>query len=629
MRTFTTVILSIVLITLPFIKTIAQDDENKSGWVEQGLYFDGNTKGILKIEVVDKDTLWVLAFDSITKAPVLDFARSIDGGENWTKGEISGWTDYVPYDLSAVNQYTAWVVMAKSDGDAGIFMTEDGGATWEQQTSAVFDTESGIPVIIRMFDDNEGFCVTEKIKIYRTADGGETWTTLTGTAVPELLANEESMSRVVSVFGDKGIFGTTEGRVFTSNDKGLNWSAVKISDGIDGEVLSLSLASASMGVAIVNSGDETDWGMYRTANGGETWTKNNIPVDYQNSTQVCIIAAGGANYMYYTIKNSGDNLFSSIGQDVQGRSWRPVDKGFEYTYIAVISDTIGWVGAYSSTTSAGIRRIADVPVLKTTPVLSIKDNEYFEYEIEAEDPNDLPLIITASTQPNWASFVDNGDGTAFLEGQPYKIQPGSGTSTASYRIGITISNGTRVVTNNFDLVVSTANLPPVFISTPVLTGMAHQAYYYKIEAEDPDGDTLNFSSINKPSWLGLIDNGDGTALIGGAAMTPQTASIKIQVADKFYKITQEFTLTILPYNDVEDFGFGTISVYPNPTANYIKVENCQGAKYEILDIRGKVLREGSLTQSNEMIDISDLSKGNLLIKLFNDDNIYTTKIVKI
>jgi ligand-binding sensor domain-containing protein len=71
-----------------------------------------------------------------------------------------------------------------------------------------------------------------------------------------------------------------------------------------------------------------------------------------------------------------------------------------------------------------------------------------------------------------------------------------------------------------------------------------------------------------------------------------------------------------------------ITLFPNPSENYIKIENSRQiiiSKYEIIDITGKTVQNG-LYSSNQ-IYISNLSNGVYFIKLYTDNTFIQKKFV--
>ncbi len=88
------------------------------------------------------------------------------------------------------------------------------------------------------------------------------------------------------------------------------------------------------------------------------------------------------------------------------------------------------------------------------------------------------------------------------------------------------------------------NHAPVITSTPVTEVNETEFYTYDVEASDPDGDTLTYSLIQRPSWLSINPN---TGLISGIAPIVSADigfSVAVRVSDGENFDTQTFTITV-------------------------------------------------------------------------------------
>eukprot|EP00210_Caulerpa_lentillifera_P009618 g9175.t1 len=99
------------------------------------------------------------------------------------------------------------------------------------------------------------------------------------------------------------------------------------------------------------------------------------------------------------------------------------------------------------------------------------------------------------------------------------------------------------VTETFTVAVTNVNEAPEFTSTPVEEGNGGESYTYDITASDPDeGDLLTVTSGPLPDGLTLIDNGDGSARLGGVT-SGGLHDIDLRVEDAGgLSDTQSFTL---------------------------------------------------------------------------------------
>ncbi|KYC34733.1 hypothetical protein WA1_49275 [Scytonema hofmannii PCC 7110] len=101
----------------------------------------------------------------------------------------------------------------------------------------------------------------------------------------------------------------------------------------------------------------------------------------------------------------------------------------------------------------------------------------------------------------------------------------------------------------FTINVTNVNEAPTFTSKPsTYTGAVGSAYSYSITTTDQDtGDTRKITAINPPSWLKLVDNGNGTATLSGTPTTNGIFNVDLKVEDvgKASSI-QSFPISVIP-----------------------------------------------------------------------------------
>ncbi|MDD3859338.1 MAG: T9SS type A sorting domain-containing protein, partial [Bacteroidales bacterium] len=269
---------------------------------------------------------------------------------------------------------------------------------------------------------------------------------------------------------------------------------------------------------------------------------------------------------------------------------------------------------------------SDEPFFTSSPALEVIEFETYTYNIVSEDPNELTLTLSAPVKPEWLVLTDNGDGTGTLSGTAPEIAG----ETEDFAVTLNVSNGDFEADQEFVITVLTSNQAPEFTSENPTTHVQNTPFEYIVTAADPDEDDLVITAPTLPTWASFVDNGDGTAVVSG---TPETTSflgfqIILVVTDGMFEDTQNFRLQVTA-NSIEDFGYGSINIYPNPTSGLIYLKNCQNSKYEVLDIVGRVIFEGNIVSSDSYIDIKDFAEGNFFVRLYNEDKVLTVKIVKL
>ncbi len=199
------------------------------------------------------------------------------------------------------------------------------------------------------------------------------------------------------------------------------------------------------------------------------------------------------------------------------------------------------------------------PSIEGTPSSSAEVDLYYAFQATASDKDGDPLKFSISNKPAWAAF-DTAKG--FLSGFPAEEDAGTVTSN----IVVSVSDGVHTVSlSPFSITVGDAavNAPPVISGTPAPEAMVSEPYDFTPSASDPDGDALQFSIANRPSWA-TFDTGSGR-LHG----TPQAAdlglyeSIRISVTDgSETDTTGEFSVDVVDTTE----GTATLS-WTAPTEN--------------------------------------------------------------
>jgi hypothetical protein len=70
----------------------------------------------------------------------------------------------------------------------------------------------------------------------------------------------------------------------------------------------------------------------------------------------------------------------------------------------------------------------------------------------------------------------------------------------------------------------------------------------------------------------------------------------------------------------------TISTYPNPATETIKINNIENASFEIVDMLGSTVKAGKLT--NNEINVESLTNGTYMIRLSDNTNTYQGRFIK-
>jgi photosystem II stability/assembly factor-like uncharacterized protein len=214
---------------------------------------------------VDTNTAWIGAYnprDRAVGAPAI--IRTNDGGENWTSC-FTG-LDSHPWDMFFLNPDTGYVVWGACEPcnmaptGSFIYRTANGGDSWTllKQDTTILGLYG-----INFTDDNTGSVVGSNGSILRTTDGGETWTPQTsGTEADLWDVFFISADTGWAVGGSLGSFG--EGVILQTTDGGNNWIAQTYPN--NNVIFGVFFTDANTGTAVSGYGD-----IFHTKTGGMTW----------------------------------------------------------------------------------------------------------------------------------------------------------------------------------------------------------------------------------------------------------------------------------------------------------------------------------------------------------------------
>ncbi len=185
--------------------TLVQVAQSQDTWILQNSGISGTNKVIFTFVVTDSLTVWAGVLD-YNANPYCEYSRTVDGGITWEPGIIEQSGNYRLMSMAALNKDTAWAAASSINGGKGdIFRTYDGGAHWERPDTSIYRGITSFPDAIHFFDKDTGICFGDPengyFEIYRTVNGGDSWTRIPSESIPPSLLGEGCYNDVFYALG--------------------------------------------------------------------------------------------------------------------------------------------------------------------------------------------------------------------------------------------------------------------------------------------------------------------------------------------------------------------------------------------------------------------------------------------
>jgi photosystem II stability/assembly factor-like uncharacterized protein len=300
----------------------------------------GDGVGQISVGMNNNNALWAYGIDNTGLIKDV-FTKSTDGGLTWTSGTFNAGTGLS--QLFAIDENTCWA-MFNTGATQGLYKTTNGGTTWAKQGTAY--GSASFADAMCFLNNNDGVAIGDPnggyFEIYTSPDGGTTWTRVPTGNIPTPLSGEYGITGDYSSFGGCVWFGTNQGRIFHSIDKGLNWTVTSTSYGTTQTVQPVFADSlhGMVFLSYLNVGVDTSVNI--TTDGGTTWQDVTV-VGTMDGRYVTHIPGTTATYVGSTGFAGGD-LGVSYSYD-GGTHWTVVTSGGDYDATAWLSVTKGWAGS--------------------------------------------------------------------------------------------------------------------------------------------------------------------------------------------------------------------------------------------------------------------------------------------
>lgn len=302
------------------------------------------TASFRSVSIVGPDVVWIGGTQGT-------FVRTADGGKTWQTGSIPGAQTCDFRDVKAIDAQTAYYMSAgpAEQGNARIYKTTNGGQTWTllyqtRQKGVFFDS-------MDFWDAQHGIAVSDPVEgrwfIITTDDGGKNWASIPAASLPLMEPNEAAFAASgtnLVVQGKRHVWiasgGGPYGRVFRSADRGKTWavSPTPLPGGTMKGLVGMQFFSEKVGMVVGGTykpEPQSGPGAAITRDGGQTWQPVS-PTDPPGLKESIALLPGDQLLL---VGPSG----SSLSGD-QGQTWQKLDTE-SFHAIACAKGTCYVVGA--------------------------------------------------------------------------------------------------------------------------------------------------------------------------------------------------------------------------------------------------------------------------------------------
>ncbi len=536
---------------------------NSAAWIIQNTHFTNPSRGINYVHAVSENVAWASAYDGTGSGTTInDLCVTADGGATWTPRQVLGGTTYGIGNICGLNENIAYVALYNGVGNqnntCGIYKTTNGGLTWTQLPGALQGSAS-FANNVYFWNEQEGMCHGDVkdgyFEIYTTVDGGTTWqrVPLANIQGGTPASGEGGWTSVIEATGENTImFGTNKGKVYISDDRGFHWRVTNanITPVSNGGINQIAFTDPMHGIVAQTVAPVT----YRkTSDGGATW-ESFTPTGYIFTNDLAAIPNSAGVYVstgsdYQTPGKMGVS-YSLDG----GLTWElfPATETRQFLAADFFDASTGYAGGFNADTDhegmfrmVGSLGLPAGPQIVTTSVLNgtIPSGEIdtLAFTINNYGSADLEWSIAIEGEAAWLSLSENAGTTL----------PGEATNLEVY----------------FD---ATDILPDTLTATLVITN----------------------NSTNNPV-------------------------INIPVS---FIITSGVKVDNILFND-------HFVIYPNPTNNILTIKgDIEIIGLTLVNTTGKVMLDTPVKAKEFATNISNLPSGLYILKLTTSKGTTTTKV---
>lgn len=293
-------------------------------------------------------------------------STSSDGGQNWTKQNIFSQLQGLQVaNVAGIDEDTAYIAVynGTTGRGGGIWKTIDGGTVWNRISSGTLFNSQSFPNLVYFWNAAEGIAMGDAtddgsglgayLEIYTTTDYGNTWNRVPRENIPFISQPPVGIVNHYSVVGntiwlqiyDGDPTGGALQYLYKSSDKGLTWEAIRLQT-FNESIQDIVFVDELNGITCDLDVDNQTPILYRTSDGGETWSEVNYSGQF---TGAFLSTVPGTNTIVCSNGIFVGPQGTSYSTDL-GNTWTPIDiddQGLlQHSEVSFYDATHGWTGQY-------------------------------------------------------------------------------------------------------------------------------------------------------------------------------------------------------------------------------------------------------------------------------------------
>lgn len=324
------------------------------------------------MSVPNANTVWAsysfLDSKTLETAGSPTIITSGDGGATWVKKNVFSALQFLLVsNVAGIDKDTAY--LAAYDGldskGGGIYKTTDMGNNWKKLLPGQLFNNESFPNFVYFWNAAEGIAMGDAtddasglgayLEVYTTTDYGQTWTRVPRTNIPYISVPPIGIVNRFAVSGNTIWAQVFDGLpeegalqyIYRSKDKGLTWEAFRLATFTENATDIVFVDELNGVVNDYNGLVDPLQRLYRTSDGGETWTEVAYSGTYTGASIAHVPGTG-------TLVSS--NSFLSVGPKGTsystdlGNTWTAIDEDpnltLLHTEVGFFDATHGWTGQY-------------------------------------------------------------------------------------------------------------------------------------------------------------------------------------------------------------------------------------------------------------------------------------------